>query len=70
MLERYVTIWLILCGLVAAAFFILLLRFTWRLHRGERELNRGNCPACSYPLRFNGTEHWCSECGYKHPVKK
>lgn len=41
----------------------------WRLNRGDQRLNHGKCPQCEYPLRFNGSEYWCSECGYRHPVR-
>ncbi len=61
---------LVALGTATALFLLMLLmRRMWALHRHDRELNRGNCPKCSYPLRFNGVEHWCSECGYRHPVK-
>ena len=56
-------------GLVSLAGLILLIRRGWRMDLGDRRLRKAQYPNCEYPLRFNGTEHWCSECGFKHPLR-
>lgn len=53
-------------GLIALGILMLIVRLGWRWSRQERRLNNIECPHCKYPLRFNGSEYWCSECGYKH----
>jgi hypothetical protein len=56
-------------GILALALLLRGIRVGWRLHRSDWRLHKSACPQCAYPLRFNGREYWCSECGYRHPVK-
>lgn len=66
----YVTIVLLLVASIVAWFvFARRLIRVWKLIRGERRLERLECSECRYPLRFNGTEYWCSECGYRNPIR-
>jgi hypothetical protein len=43
------------------------LRRLLRIHRRDRRLMQAHCPECDYPLRYNGTDFWCSECGHRFP---
>ncbi len=65
--------WTLLVMLVIAAIhagvsLLMALRTLWLIRRREQRLMNARCPECGYPLRFNNREHWCSECGYRHPV--
>lgn len=58
-------------GMIALAVLgIRLLWLLWLMHRELRRVERLSCPACNYPLRFDGTQYWCSECGYKHSLRR
>jgi transposase len=60
---------LMIASIVAWFVFARRLIRVWKWIRGERRLERLECPECRYPLRFNGTEYWCSECGYRNPLR-
>jgi hypothetical protein len=68
-MEQTIFIFLGVCAVLALILKLLLIRRAWRFHRHERRLSKLQCPKCEYPLRFNGSEFWCSECGYKYPLK-
>lgn len=59
---------LMLAAVHAGITMLLALRTLWLMRRSERRLKNARCPKCDYPLRFNMREHWCSECGYRHPL--
>ncbi|MCI0365222.1 MAG: hypothetical protein L0Y44_13675 [Phycisphaerales bacterium] len=65
-----IAIFVALCAVVGVVLAALIARLGWQLHQSEGRLTKARCPYCTYPLRFDGVQHWCSECGYKHPVSK